>query len=158
MCTEAISSKMDLAKQLAVVLQGTVKPSTFVIFSCCVSSWTGVKYIVITQCSIHSLYIAGREAQPAVDLARTFERRRCNHREAKPEDECVKEVIGTFFVVHCWPIKQRSSHNLLYTSRSDKQAPLRSCRTVFVVTTICSSNPGYTHCSCQAECNGSWTS
>ncbi|THH04662.1 hypothetical protein EW145_g5357 [Phellinidium pouzarii] len=75
MCQEAVASKIDLSKQLANVLQASVKP-------------------MITQCSIHSLYLSGRSSQPAVDLAKTFERRRCNHREAKPEEECVREVIG----------------------------------------------------------------
>ncbi|KAL5495318.1 hypothetical protein ACEPAI_781 [Sanghuangporus weigelae] len=75
MCSEAVSSKIDLAKQLTVVLQGTVKP-------------------MITQCCINRLYLAGRTAQPAVDLAKNFERRRCNHREAIPEVDCLKEVIG----------------------------------------------------------------
>ncbi|KAI5121349.1 hypothetical protein M0805_000657 [Coniferiporia weirii] len=75
MCREAIASKFDLTKQLANVLQGTVKP-------------------MITQCSIHSLYLSGKSEQPAVDLAKTFERRRCNHREAKPEEECIRDVIG----------------------------------------------------------------
>ncbi|KAL5535473.1 hypothetical protein ACEPAF_3567 [Sanghuangporus sanghuang] len=75
MCLEAVSLKIDLAKQLTVVLQGTVKP-------------------MITQCCVHRLYLAGRTAQPAVDLAKTFERRRCNHREAIPEVDCLKEVVG----------------------------------------------------------------
>ena len=33
--------------------------------------------------------------QPAVDLAKTFERRKCNHREAVPGDECISNVVGT---------------------------------------------------------------
>lgn len=49
---------------------------------------------MITQCSIHKLYLAGKEVQPAVDLAKTFERRRCNHREAIDEEACLKDVIG----------------------------------------------------------------
>ncbi|KAH8113973.1 PIN domain-like protein [Phellopilus nigrolimitatus] len=75
MCQEAVASKIDLTKQLTNVLQGDVKP-------------------MITQCSIHSLYLSGRSAQPAVDLAKMFERRRCNHREAKPEEDCVRDVVG----------------------------------------------------------------
>ncbi|PAV22331.1 hypothetical protein PNOK_0228800 [Pyrrhoderma noxium] len=74
-CNEAVSSKLDFPKQLATVLQGTVKP-------------------MITQCSIHTLYLAGKDLQPVVDLAKTFERRRCNHREAIPEEDCIKDVIG----------------------------------------------------------------
>ncbi|TFK57347.1 Fcf1-domain-containing protein [Heliocybe sulcata] len=75
MCKEAISSHLDLGQQLGVVLQGTVKP-------------------MITQCCIHELYLQGRSQQPAVDLAKTFERRKCNHREAIPGDECLVSVVG----------------------------------------------------------------
>jgi len=80
MCSEAVSSKIDLAKQLATVLQGSVKP-------------------MITQCCIHALYLSGREAQPAVDLAKNFERRRCNHRveadgKMKYPEECLADVVG----------------------------------------------------------------
>jgi len=50
---------------------------------------------MITQCCIHELYLQGKEQQSAVDLAKTFERRRCNHREAIPGDECLTSIIGT---------------------------------------------------------------
>jgi len=49
---------------------------------------------VITQCCIHELYLQGKEQQPAVDLAKTFERRKCNHREAIPGDDCLASVVG----------------------------------------------------------------
>jgi len=75
-CKSAITQKLDLQKQLYSVLQGEVKP-------------------MITQCCIHELYLQGKEQQPAVDLAKNFERRKCNHREAIPGDECLTSVIGT---------------------------------------------------------------
>jgi len=75
-CKSAISQKLDLQKQLYSVLQGEVKP-------------------MITQCCIHELYLQGKEQQPAVDLAKIFERRKCNHREAIPGDECLTSIIGT---------------------------------------------------------------
>ncbi|KIY45422.1 Fcf1-domain-containing protein, partial [Fistulina hepatica ATCC 64428] len=75
MCRSAIEHKIELSKQLATVLQGDVKP-------------------MITQCCIHELYIAGKFQQPAVDLAKTFERRKCNHREPIPGDDCMVSVIG----------------------------------------------------------------
>ncbi|KAI0348620.1 Fcf1-domain-containing protein, partial [Trametopsis cervina] len=75
MCKTAIAQKIELYKQLGVVLQGTVKP-------------------MITQCCIHELYLQGKAEQPAVDLAKTFERRKCNHKEAIPGDECLTSVIG----------------------------------------------------------------
>ncbi|KAJ7102217.1 PIN domain-like protein [Mycena belliarum] len=75
MCKAATESKIELAKQLASVLQGDVKP-------------------MITQCCIHELYLLGKALQPAVDLAKTFERRKCNHREPIPGDECLTSVVG----------------------------------------------------------------
>ncbi|EAU92890.2 hypothetical protein CC1G_03677 [Coprinopsis cinerea okayama7 len=71
----AISHKFDIAKQLSTVAQGEVK-------------------LMITQCCIHSLYLAGKSQQPAVDLAKTFERRKCNHRDAIDPDDCLKDVVG----------------------------------------------------------------
>ena len=32
-----------------------------------------------------------------MDLAKTFERRKCNHREAIEGDECVMSVVGAYF-------------------------------------------------------------
>ncbi|KAG5644727.1 hypothetical protein DXG03_007856 [Asterophora parasitica] len=75
MCKAAIDHKIELVKQLTSVLQGEVKP-------------------MVTQCCIHELYIQGKSQQPAVDLAKTFERRKCNHREAIPGDECLTSVVG----------------------------------------------------------------
>ena len=49
---------------------------------------------MITQCCIHELYLLGKAQQPAVDLAKTFERRKCNHREPIPGDECLTSVVG----------------------------------------------------------------
>jgi len=75
MCKTAVSHKIDLVKQLGVVLQGDIKP-------------------MITQCCIHELYLQGPSLQPVVDLAKAFERRKCNHREAIPGDDCLSDVVG----------------------------------------------------------------
>jgi U3 small nucleolar RNA-associated protein 23 len=40
------------------------------------------------------LYKMGKERQPAVDLAKDFERRKCNHREAIDGSECIESVVG----------------------------------------------------------------
>ncbi|KAI0068472.1 hypothetical protein BV25DRAFT_1773973, partial [Artomyces pyxidatus] len=75
MCKAAISRNHDFVSELGTVLHGTVKP-------------------MITQCCIHELYLQGKSQQPAVDLAKAFERRKCNHKEAIPGDECLASVIG----------------------------------------------------------------
>ncbi|KAI0815180.1 Fcf1-domain-containing protein [Irpex lacteus] len=93
MCKDAISHKIELVKQLSVVLQGSVKP-------------------MITQCCIHELYLQGKSVQSAVDLAKTFERRKCNHKEAIPGDECLTSVIG-----------ETNKHRYVLVSQSQ---PLRS--------------------------------
>jgi len=75
LCKTATEQKLELLKHLGSVLQGTVK-------------------LMITQCCIHELYLQGKLQQPAVDLAKSFERRKCNHKEAIPGDECLASVIG----------------------------------------------------------------
>ena len=70
--------------------------------------------LVITQCCIHELYLQGKEQQPAVDLAKNFERRKCNHREAIPGDECLTSIIGNSFLF------------LWYISTEALQAPTTS--------------------------------
>ena len=52
---------------------------------------------MITQCCIHELYVQGKAEQAAVDLAKTFERRKCNHRVAIAGDDCLADVVGTSF-------------------------------------------------------------
>lgn len=49
---------------------------------------------VIAQCCMEELYLQGSALQPAVELAKTFERRKCNHREGIPGDECLLSVVG----------------------------------------------------------------
>lgn len=49
---------------------------------------------MITQCCVEALYKLGPEYQSCTNTAKTFERRRCNHREAIDPDECLKDVIG----------------------------------------------------------------
>lgn len=34
--------------------------------------------------------------QNVVDIAKTFERRKCNHREAIDNDDCLRSVVGAF--------------------------------------------------------------
>ncbi|CAI5755583.1 unnamed protein product [Candida verbasci] len=46
---------------------------------------------MITQCCIESLYKT--KNQKAIDIAKTFERRKCNHREPVPPIECLKSII-----------------------------------------------------------------
>ncbi|KAF8581366.1 Fcf1-domain-containing protein [Ramaria rubella] len=74
-CSTSTSLKIELVKQFVNVLQGNVKP-------------------MITQCCIVELYKLGPGEQHAVDLAKTFERRKCNHREAIPGNDCLASVVG----------------------------------------------------------------
>ncbi|KIM32854.1 hypothetical protein M408DRAFT_326574 [Serendipita vermifera MAFF 305830] len=75
MFIEAQDHKMELAKQLETVLQGKIKP-------------------MVTQCCIVELYKLGKDRQVAVDMAKEFERRKCNHREAIEGSTCLREVVG----------------------------------------------------------------
>lgn len=49
---------------------------------------------MITQCCMEALYKLGKEYQHVVNLAKTAERRKCNHREAIDPTQCIKEVVG----------------------------------------------------------------
>ena len=40
------------------------------------------------------LYKLGPSAQHIVDLAKQFERRKCNHREAIENEPCIESVVG----------------------------------------------------------------
>jgi U3 small nucleolar RNA-associated protein 23 len=66
---------------------------------------------VITQCCVEALYTLGKEFQSATNLAKTFERRRCNHRVAIDPDACLLDMIGS-----------SNKHNYVLASQS---APLR---------------------------------
>ncbi|GAA5867093.1 hypothetical protein JCM3774_004392 [Rhodotorula dairenensis] len=70
-----VSQKMDVMARLHDVLQGAVKP-------------------MITQCCIQALYDAGEEAKDAVEVAKGFERRKCNHFKAREQDECMLAMAG----------------------------------------------------------------
>ncbi|GAA5859508.1 hypothetical protein JCM8547_006855 [Rhodosporidiobolus lusitaniae] len=70
-----VQQKLDIMARLQDVLQGTVKP-------------------MITQCCMQVLYDLGPEGQAAVDAAKDFERRKCNHFKARPEDECMLSMAG----------------------------------------------------------------
>ncbi|TKA53688.1 hypothetical protein B0A53_03730 [Rhodotorula sp. CCFEE 5036] len=70
-----VTQKMDIMARLHDVLQGAVKP-------------------MITQCCIQALYDAGEEAKEAVEAAKGFERRKCNHFKARKQDECMLAMAG----------------------------------------------------------------
>ncbi len=53
---------------------------------------------MITQCSIQALYDLGTEGQASVDLAKDFERRKCNHFKVRPEEECLTTMAGSFLI------------------------------------------------------------
>ncbi|WWC92536.1 uncharacterized protein L201_007495 [Kwoniella dendrophila CBS 6074] len=72
---ESSKSDMDIVKILRDVVQGECKP-------------------MITQCCMEALYALGKDQQKVTNLAKTFERRRCNHRTAIEGNECLKDVIG----------------------------------------------------------------
>ncbi|WFD30308.1 hypothetical protein MSPP1_001326 [Malassezia sp. CBS 17886] len=77
----------DPTRQLGVALHGKVKP-------------------MITQCCMVALYDAekaalasgdradAQRAKATVALAKEWERRKCNHREALPPAECIADVVG----------------------------------------------------------------
>lgn len=90
---------------------------------------TAKPFSVITQCCIHELYLQGRPSQPAVDLAKTFERRKCNHREVVPGDHCILSVVGEHLsfvsneltcdsLLYCMPTGEKNQHRYVVASQS----------------------------------------
>lgn len=71
----ATTSKFNLVKSLSQTLQAEVKP-------------------MITQCCIQALYAT--ENQDAINLAKSYERRRCNHppKDAKAPAICIESVVN----------------------------------------------------------------
>ena len=49
---------------------------------------------LITQCCMAALYALGKEHQSTVDMAKQWERRMCNHREAIDPQDCIKQCVG----------------------------------------------------------------
>ena len=91
-CEYACQRDIDIAKRLDDVVQGHAKPSEHsFLFS---ETRIFKSILVITQCSIVQLYNLGPSAQGIVNVARTFERRKCNHTEAIDGDECIKSTVG----------------------------------------------------------------
>ncbi|GAA96339.1 uncharacterized protein L969DRAFT_626535 [Mixia osmundae IAM 14324] len=75
-CIALAAQKDDAVARFEAVVQGNVKP-------------------MMTQCCIQHLYDLGPKDQPAVELARTFERRKCNHWEKKAKStECISGIVG----------------------------------------------------------------
>lgn len=76
----ASKQNLDLVPRLQDILGGQVK-------------------MMITQCCIQRLYSSSPSSdssnQPAIDLAKSFERRRCNHWQVKEtDDECIAGIVG----------------------------------------------------------------
>jgi U3 small nucleolar RNA-associated protein 23 len=89
--------------------------------------------------------------QPVVDLAKSFERRKCNHREVVPGDACLKDVIGKFKVSA--PFHEPS----LKLSRRNKQTPLRRRHAISIPSLIAPLRTCCTNRPCQPFGNDSRT-
>ncbi|ODN80046.1 hypothetical protein L202_03905 [Cryptococcus amylolentus CBS 6039] len=72
---EGAKCELNMPKQFLNITQGECK-------------------LMITQCCMEALYKMGRDVQKTTDLAKTFERRKCNHRTALEPDKCLEDVIG----------------------------------------------------------------
>ncbi|WBW75194.1 rRNA processing protein Utp23 [Schizosaccharomyces osmophilus] len=74
--SDLTKSKMDIKAAIKRTVQGDIKP-------------------MITQCCIRELYSRSQEAKQEIQIAKSFERRRCGHiDEAKSPLECMQSCIG----------------------------------------------------------------
>ncbi|CCJ31518.1 unnamed protein product [Pneumocystis jirovecii] len=95
---DSMKYKIDIIKQLERALQGKIKP-------------------MITQCCIQKLYET--KQQDIISLAKTYERRRCNHRDnyLSPED-CIYSIVN---------INGKNKHRYVVATQSlDIRTKLRS--------------------------------
>ncbi len=121
--------KMDLVGGLERTLHGKVKPSMCIYVTCYWYREIDAKYpLVITQCSIRHLYtipyIPAPQKDALVAIARSMERRRCNHHTL--EDplstlECLSSVID--------PKNSKTNKNR-YVVASQEDEVRRYCRGV----------------------------
>ena len=129
MIQDASRFKMDLVGMLERVLHGKIKPSMLLHGNCCpgVTHITEQMSTVITQCSIRHLYtlpVPQTEKDPLILLAKSMERRRCNHHdldEPLSTLECLSHVID--------PKKSATNRNR-YVVASQEEEVRRFCRSV----------------------------
>ena len=67
---------------------------------------------------MEALYKLGKDVQRTTDVAKSFERRKCNHREAIPGNECITEVVGESYDVIL--ISTVPSNRVLSSGESNK--------------------------------------
>lgn len=91
-----IAQKLEIDDRLKQTLCGEINPSTGLALDSSTAVIDGsLRSAVITQCCLNHLYALGAEAQPAVELARTFTRWKCNHWQTKATSaECITGVVG----------------------------------------------------------------
>lgn len=84
--------QFDIAKGLDRTIQAETKP-------------------MITQCCMQALYLTNN--QPAIELAKTFERRRCNHniKDPKTPVDCIRSIVD---------IDGENKHRYIVASQSMK--------------------------------------
>jgi U3 small nucleolar RNA-associated protein 23 len=70
---DTTKQSFDLVKGLNRTVQFDIKP-------------------MITQCCIHKLYLS--KDQRAIDLAKTFERRKCNHKDPIDPLDCINSIVN----------------------------------------------------------------
>lgn len=85
-------AQFDIVKGLDRTIQAETKP-------------------MITQCCMQALYLT--ENQPAIELAKTFERRRCNHniKDPKTPVECIQSIVD---------VNGENKHRYIVASQSMK--------------------------------------
>jgi U3 small nucleolar RNA-associated protein 23 len=92
---DEVYTRLETVLQASAALPAGQRPQTFP----SASTSKAAAYIkpMITQCAMNELYKKQKDGDveaKAVELAKSWERRYCNHREAIPGDRCMREVIG----------------------------------------------------------------
>ncbi|KAJ1666435.1 hypothetical protein IW140_006420 [Coemansia sp. RSA 1813] len=72
---ESVAKHLEVVKTLEDTLQGKVKP-------------------LITFCSIRDVRTEGEHRSEAIAVSKSFEKRRCPHKDPIPGNQCISEVMG----------------------------------------------------------------
>lgn len=96
---EEVYSRLESTFQISAALPSSVRPQsiTHQIGHSKFNKAAGYVKPMITQCCMNELYKSQKQGESqakAVELAKTWERRFCNHKDSISGDRCIRQMIG----------------------------------------------------------------
>lgn len=95
---DEVYSRLESVLQVSAALPSSTRPQTYIAGpDRGKGKAAALVKPMITQCAITELYKEQKQGEAearAVELAKGWERRFCNHKEPIPGDRCIRDVIG----------------------------------------------------------------